>query len=421
MLSLSAAVVLQVLSWNNARPATARAILRVYGSSGARTQNQTEIRTTTRNCDKLSRAWYHAGHDGMGTWLETILDSAPLPRVASAALLVVVANVLIHPIILVPIFEPTRTSGFLYRSGAELFYSAVWSMLAAILMHVLYGYSKRIKTSLREVGEIFDLTAEKSEKLYHAFTETIAGKGCLTSGLLLGVSAALCQFYLVVPTMVASGWYVSEAIHIGSACIVFFNYMLIGSAIWMLATYVYVINGIRSRTSQLPPITRLDRFKIFGVTSLHGAIYFTAIGILALAYFLGTKYLRISWAPGVLEILITFFAALFPALFFFGSLLGIHRSIVEVKEAELQELRTEYWRRHQEFQRLIAQPSEARESEIAINRTSMRELDNVARWVESIREWPFDLGILRTLLVSVVFPLVTYLLGNLLVGVPLHL
>lgn len=356
----------------------------------------------------------------MKTWIETIFSKAPIPRAVTALLLVVITNVLLHPLFLVPLFEPLAMHGYLYRSGAELFFAVTWSSLAGILMLVLSAYSRRIRTSLIEVGEIFGLEQKESRTLYHKLTGIITGAACSVAGLLLGLVASFLEFYIVVPAMVTGGWYRSKAIHFGATGQVFFNYALAGSALWMLVSYVYVISRIPSYTSRLPAVTMLGRLKVLGISSLHGAVYFVLIGVVALGHFLGTEYFRISWAPAV-GLVETIFAALFPLLFFFGSLMGIHRVIVNVKETEVHRLRSEYWRRHLDFDRFLSEEKETSdEKSFARREARMRELDNVARWIERMPEWPFDLGILRLLAISVVFPIVTYFLGNYLVGIAMR-
>lgn len=304
-------------------------------------------------------------------------------------------------------------TGFLYRSGAELFYAAIWSCLAGTLILVLFAYSRRIKTTLSETGEIFGLDAKESEIIYRSFADMLTGRCCLVSGLILGSIASILHFYFVIPSMVRGGWHSSAAIHYGAVGLVFFDYMMVGSAAWVLIAYAYLLNRILHFTSRLPTITELDRLKRFGVSSLHGAFYFTLIGMLALAYHLGETYFGIPWAPAM-TLLTTIFGASFPLLFFFASLMGVHRIIVEVKETELHELRREYWRRHLELMRI------SHKSGYAMAAERMKELGDTASWVEHIREWPFDLGILRSLVLSVVFPILTYTMGVYLVAIVLH-
>ena len=349
----------------------------------------------------------------MGTWIEAILNRAPLPRAVTALLLIAVTNVLLHPVVLVPVFEPAAREGTLYRSGVELFYVIVWSGFAGALMSVLYAYSKRVKRSLEELGEIFGLESEKSQNLYRRLAGIITGKPCSFAGLLLGLTASLLFLCFVVPAMVSGGWYHDKSIHLATTGLVFFDYTLAGSALWMLVSYAYIINRVGVYVSQLPALTMLRRLKVLGVSSLHGAAYFALIGLLAIGYSLGEEYFHIAWMHGV-TLLVTVFATLFPILFFFISLIGVHRIILEVKETELDRVRNEYWSRH-----LNSKNSED-EKRFALREARIRELDNVARWIEQMREWPFDLGILRELAVSGILPMITYILGDYVVRIFLH-
>jgi hypothetical protein len=160
----------------------------------------------------------------------------------------------------------------------------------------------------------------------------------------------------------------------------------------------------------------LDRFRVFGVTSLRGACYFSFIGIVALVFSLATRYIGISWGPP-LFVGTTIFAATFPVLFFFGSLKGIHNIIVEVKTSELYKLRTEYWNAHQAFnQRYVQRTNGDNERTVTMLSLKIEELGNAIKWIERIPDWPLDFGIIRLLGVSVIFPLATSFLGNYLIG-----
>lgn len=346
-----------------------------------------------------------------------MLDRSPLPQWATGLLLVGFTNVLIYPVSVLSFFAPVKLRDL---SGIGLFYVLIWSGFAAIVMMLLSTYSRRIKSSLAVVGQVFGLEQKESDELYFKLNTIITGRGCLFSGLVVGFTALGLGLFWVIPSMVSGGWYTSEAIHLGFAGQIFFDYMLAGSAIWMLASYAVVINRLQVYSKRLPQVDMLHRLRVFGVTSLRGAVYFEILGGLALVYFVGTDYFRISWGPPVLWA-VTIFAVVFPMLFFFGSLMGIHNVIVSVKEHHLNMLRTDYWRVHLALQRSFPNARKVGDHKnFNLRLSNLRELDSVIRWLERVPNWPFDLGILRLLAISVIFPIASSFLGNYVIGILMH-
>jgi hypothetical protein len=169
--------------------------------------------------------------------VEDILDKSPLPRYVTAALLIFFTNVVLHPIILVPIFQPSAINYPLYESGVELFYAMLWSAFGAIAIVLLSAYSTRIRFTLDQIGEIFGLETSASRTLSLSLTRFITGTGCLGTGLIIGSIASFVDFQYVMPSMVSHGWYSNAIIHYADVGHTFFTYMLGGSVVWVLATY----------------------------------------------------------------------------------------------------------------------------------------------------------------------------------------
>lgn len=258
----------------------------------------------------------------MKTWVERLLDKVPLPRAVTAIILIAVTNVLLHPLGLVPIFEPAGMHVPLYRSGAEIIFALTWSTIAGLLLLVLCNYSKRIRSSLAYTEEIFGIDSNSARLLYTNLSETILGRPCFLTGLLTGVVAGGVAYFQLLEERGGLLTYKSTAVHIGGIGQAFFVYMLIGSCMWVFGSYLYFISRIQQYAKRLPNINMLDALRIFGVTSLHGALYLTMISVAALAFALEAQY--IAGGSGWSRIL-TILEVIVSPLFFFGSLLGLHR------------------------------------------------------------------------------------------------
>jgi hypothetical protein len=347
----------------------------------------------------------------MKTWVERLLPKARLRRVVAATIIVVATNILLHPLVLVPIFEPAEMQAPLYRSGAEILFALTWSLLAGLLLLFLCNYSEQIRTSLKQLGEIFGMEPDKAQDLYGKLTERIFGYPCFIVGLFLGILASTVAYRQVMEGFGGLYGYKSPIVA-GSIAQVFFDYMLIGSALWVFSSYLYFLLRLQNYTNRLPTLNMLGKLHIFGITSLRGALFSALIGVAGLAYALESQFIAggSGWSRilTVIELIVT-------PLFFFGSLLGVHSIIIQAKDEELQKIRNEYWSRYIESNKFFSQKT-VEKSKISLSLLRMRELDYVSRSIEHIPEWPFDLGTLRTLIIFVIFPLVTYLLGNYIFG-----
>jgi len=253
----------------------------------------------------------------MKTWVESLLPKPRSQRVAAGAIVVAVTGVMLHPLVLVPIFEPTGMQDPLYQSGADILFALTWAILTGLLLFFLSDYGEQIRSTLKDLGEIFGLEKGEKQALYTKLAETILGRPCFLAGLFFGTLSSLVAYRQVLEGFGGLFKYKSPIIA-GSIAQVFFLYMLIGSSFWVFASYLYFLSRIQRYTHRLPPLNMLGRLHIVGVTSLRGTLFSTMIGAVALTYAIESQF--IAGGSGWSRTL-TVVELIMSPLFFFVSLI----------------------------------------------------------------------------------------------------
>lgn len=196
---------------------------------------------------------------------------------------------------------------------------------------------------------------------------------------------------------------------------------IFGTAFWLGISTTWVIYKIGMWLPlEINPYDETGGVKPLGDLALSGVVPLVAAEFVFIPILLGKSPINGS-VEIILTVLILGTLIVTTAVFFFTSLLSIHRGLRNIKDETLRKIQNEYQRNYVALLEIISQEDKRDiNDEVDTIKSIISSLEPFETRVKSMHTWPYDIAMILKLLGSSILPLVMYLLQRL-ISMLLHL